>query len=224
MPKKSPPPAPYAPEFRQRMVELVRSGRTPASLAKDFPPSAQTIANWVKQADLDEGRRNDGLTTDEREELVRLRRENKVLQEEREILKNSRPGPSRKRTGRRRSVPVREGAPGRAQCSHHVSSARDLDERVLRGSLSAALDARQERRRAHRAARGRAHRVARHVRRTAPPRRAQGERHPRRQEARRAPHAKGRARRNLASQGEVYARPGSGRCAFERPRQARLRR
>jgi transposase len=69
------------------MVELVRAGRTPASLAKDFEPTAQTIANWVKQADLDEGKRADGLTSSEREELVGLRRENKVLQEERTILK-----------------------------------------------------------------------------------------------------------------------------------------
>lgn len=87
MPKKPPPPAPYSPEFRRRMVELVRAGRSPASLAKDFAPSAQTIANWVKQADLDEGKRSDGLTMDGREELAKLRRENKRLREEREILK-----------------------------------------------------------------------------------------------------------------------------------------
>lgn len=87
MPKKPPPPAPYPPEFRARLVELVRAGRSPRSLAKDFEPSAQTIANWVRQADLDEGKRNDGLTTDEREELAQLRRENRVLKEEREILK-----------------------------------------------------------------------------------------------------------------------------------------
>jgi transposase len=75
------------PEFRRRIIELVRAGRSPASLAKDFEPSAQTIANWVKQADLDDGKRTDGLATDEREELAKLRRENKVLREEREILK-----------------------------------------------------------------------------------------------------------------------------------------
>jgi transposase len=69
------------------MIELVRAGRSPTSLAKDFEPSAQTIANWVKQADLDEGKRADGLTTDDREELARLRRENRVLREERDILK-----------------------------------------------------------------------------------------------------------------------------------------
>jgi transposase len=54
---------PYAPEFRRQMVELVRSGRTPEELAKEFEPSAQAIRNWVTQADRDEGRREDGLTT-----------------------------------------------------------------------------------------------------------------------------------------------------------------
>ena len=77
---------PYPEEFRRRMIELVRSGRTPYELSKQFEPTAVTISNWVKQADLDEGRRSDGLTTDEREELARLRRENKRLRLEREIL------------------------------------------------------------------------------------------------------------------------------------------
>ncbi len=67
--------APYPEEFRRRMVELVRSGRTPEALSREFEPSAQAIHNWVRQADLDEGRRSDGLTTEEREELRRLRRE-----------------------------------------------------------------------------------------------------------------------------------------------------
>lgn len=77
---------PYAPEFRQRMVELVRAGRTPEELAKEFEPTAQSIGNWVRQADRDEGLRKDGLTTSEREELTRLRRENRQLKQEREIL------------------------------------------------------------------------------------------------------------------------------------------
>ena len=80
---------PYPPEFRQQMVELVRSGRNPEELSREFEPSAQAIRNWVRQADLDEGRRSDGLTTEEREELSRLRRENRVLRQEREILKKA---------------------------------------------------------------------------------------------------------------------------------------
>ena len=78
--------APYPAEFRRQMVELVRSGRTPEELAKEFEPSAQAIRNWVSQADRDEGRRADGLTTAEREELRRLRREIRQLKIEREIL------------------------------------------------------------------------------------------------------------------------------------------
>lgn len=79
----------YPPEFKKELVELARSGRSPESLAKEFEPSAQTIRNWVKQADLDEGRRADGLTTVEREELRHLRRENRTLRMEREILKKA---------------------------------------------------------------------------------------------------------------------------------------
>jgi transposase len=71
------------------MVELVRAGREPEELARRFEPSAQAIRNWVAQADRDDGRRADDLTTDEREELRRLRRENKLLREEREILKKA---------------------------------------------------------------------------------------------------------------------------------------
>lgn len=78
--------APYAPEFRRQMIELVRAGRTPEELAKEFKPSAQAIRNWVAQADRDEVRRADGLTTADGEELNRLRRENRWLKVEREIL------------------------------------------------------------------------------------------------------------------------------------------
>jgi transposase len=77
---------PYAAEFRKQMVELVRAGRTPEDLSKEFEPSAQSIRNWVQQADVDEGRRQDCLTTKEKEELRKLRRENRRLREEREIL------------------------------------------------------------------------------------------------------------------------------------------
>jgi transposase len=77
---------PYPPEFRQRMVELVRAGRTPEELSREFEPSAQAIWNWVRQADLDDGKRSDGLTSDEREELRTLRREVRILREEKAIL------------------------------------------------------------------------------------------------------------------------------------------
>ena len=80
---------PYPPEFRRRIVDLVRSGRTPEQLAKEFEPSAQTIKTWVEQAERDDGRRSDGLTTEERDELRRLRREVKILREEKEILKKA---------------------------------------------------------------------------------------------------------------------------------------
>ena len=80
---------PYPREFRKRIVDLVKSGRTPEQLAKDFEPSPQTIRNWVAQAERDAGERGDGLTTEEREELRRLRRENKILREEKEILKKA---------------------------------------------------------------------------------------------------------------------------------------
>ena len=76
----------YAPEFRRQMVDLVRAGRTPASLSKEFGPSAWTIGLWVKRAARDAGKGDGGLTSAEREELTRLRRENKRLKEEREIL------------------------------------------------------------------------------------------------------------------------------------------
>ena len=68
------------------MIELVRSGRSPSSLAKKFEPFAQTIHTWVKQADLDRGRRHDGLNTTERAEIRRLYRQIKQLRSERDIL------------------------------------------------------------------------------------------------------------------------------------------
>jgi transposase len=80
---------PYPPEFKQRIVDMVRAGRSPDELAEKFEPTAQSIRNWVAQAERDAGRRADGLTTEERGELRRLRRENKALREEREILKKA---------------------------------------------------------------------------------------------------------------------------------------
>jgi len=76
----------YTAEFRQQIVELVRAGRVPNQLAQEFNLSAWTIGHWVKQASRDAGKGDGGLTTDERAELAELRRENKKLKEERDIL------------------------------------------------------------------------------------------------------------------------------------------
>lgn len=77
---------PYPLEFRRQLVDLVRAGRTPEDLAKEFEPTAKAIRNWVKQSDLEQGRLEESLTSAEREELRRLRREVRQLREEREIL------------------------------------------------------------------------------------------------------------------------------------------
>ncbi len=84
MPKTRPA---YPEEFRERAVELVRtSGKSQKDVAIELGVSTNALREWVKRADLDAGRRSDGLTSDERAELNRLRRENRVLTEEREIL------------------------------------------------------------------------------------------------------------------------------------------
>jgi transposase len=79
----------YEKELRQKMLDLVRAGRTISSLAREFEPTETTIRNWIAQADRDAGKRSDGLTSDERVEFTQLRREVKALREEREILKKA---------------------------------------------------------------------------------------------------------------------------------------
>jgi transposase len=83
MPQTHPP---YPAEYRRRIIELARAGRSVNELAREFEPSASAIRYWLKQAGLDEGLRSGGLTTDERAGRNRLRRESRVLREEREIL------------------------------------------------------------------------------------------------------------------------------------------
>jgi transposase len=86
MPRSRPP---YPAAFREQMIELAQAGKTPAELSREFGCSAQTISNWVAQAARDRGkplRGKEGLSSAEREELARLRRENRQLKTERDIL------------------------------------------------------------------------------------------------------------------------------------------
>ena len=77
---------PYPAEFREQIIALARNGRSVESLAREFEPCAATIHGWIKQADRDGGHCDDGLTSTERDELRRLRRENRQLRQERDIL------------------------------------------------------------------------------------------------------------------------------------------
>lgn len=80
---------PYPPEFREEAVRLMRSfGKPLAQISRELDVSEQTLRNWRKQTEIDEGER-EGLTTDEKEELARLRRENKVLKQEKEVLRKA---------------------------------------------------------------------------------------------------------------------------------------
>ena len=80
---------PYSPEFRRQMVDLVRAGRDPDELAREFEPTGQSIRAWVAKSSEKDGRHEAGgagLAVPERDELMRLRRENKQLRLERDIL------------------------------------------------------------------------------------------------------------------------------------------
>ena len=87
MPRTRPP---YPPEFRAEAVELIRSGtKTIRGLSRDLGVSDQTLRNWLRQGDIDAGRRQDGLTTSDLEELRRLRSENRTLRMERDLLRKA---------------------------------------------------------------------------------------------------------------------------------------
>jgi len=79
----------YPPEFRSNIVELVRSGKSVSSVAKEYDVARLTITNWLKQDDLDAGRRSDGLTTAENAEVAKLRKRVRDLEIERDILKKA---------------------------------------------------------------------------------------------------------------------------------------
>lgn len=77
---------PYPSEFREQIVALAHAGRRVEDLAREFEPCVATIHSWLKRADRGDGRRKDGVTTAEHEELRRLRKENRQLRQERDIL------------------------------------------------------------------------------------------------------------------------------------------
>jgi len=79
----------YPDEFRSEAVQMLRAGRTPRELAESLGVSQQTLRNWRRQDGIDRRERDDGLTTDERDELRRLRRENVRLKQERDLLKRA---------------------------------------------------------------------------------------------------------------------------------------
>lgn len=120
----------YPPEFRRRIIDLARAGRSINSLSEEFTVARGSIMNWIKQDDLDSGRRDDGLTTEEHKELTLLRRENKRLKLEAEILSKAAPGSPGRPTPFRTSLRVREGVSGPLHRCHAVSRARGLSERL----------------------------------------------------------------------------------------------
>jgi transposase len=104
---------PYPPEFRREAIKLVRiSSKSQHQIAEDLGISDVTLRSWVKQAERDEGTRPDGLSSDEREELARLRRENQTLRMELEILKKAALFSPARPASRRRDLRADRGGEG----------------------------------------------------------------------------------------------------------------
>jgi transposase len=133
MAKQSKHVAPYPPEFRAEAIRLARtSGKPHAQIARELGMTGEMLRLWLKQADVDEGKRSDGLSSDEREELGRLRRENRILREEREILKKATAHLPRRRLARSgERVPVHRAREGHSCGGDSVSRAGCLPQRLL---------------------------------------------------------------------------------------------
>jgi transposase len=134
MAKQSKHVAPYPPEFRAEAIRLARSsGKPHAQIARDLGMTGETLRLWLKQADLDEGKRRDGLSSDEQEEVRRLRRENRILREERAILQQAAAHLPRRRPAVRSGerLPVHRAREGHAGGGDPVPRAGGLGQRLL---------------------------------------------------------------------------------------------
>ena len=123
----------YTEEFKAEAVQLARSSpeRSIRQLAYELGISDQTLRNWIRQAQIDRGKR-EGLSTEEREELRRLRRENKVLREERQILKKALRPSSQRKTGLGELLSAHRGGEGHSLCPHVMPYAWCLPQWLLR--------------------------------------------------------------------------------------------
>lgn len=119
----------YTPEQRADAVRLVRKVGNLAKVARELDLTPSALTSWVRQADIDEGQGGEGaLTTDEREELRRLRRENRTLEMERDFLKRPRHSSPRNRIGLGADL----GGEGEVPHRPHVSRARSFSQRLAR--------------------------------------------------------------------------------------------
>ena len=146
MPRTHPP---YAPEYRRRIIELARSGRPIAQLAREFEASANAIRKWVKQSGLDEGLRSDGLTTAEREELNRCGARTGCCVKSARYFQKPRPGSRRRSAQCRHDVPIRERESGHVRGGHDVPGAGSLRQRRLCVAQAAAIRTGARRRGTH---------------------------------------------------------------------------
>ena len=121
----------YTPEFKRQMVDLVRSGRTPASLAKEFGPTPWSISLWVKQDDRDAGKGDGGLTSTEREELARCAVRTANSRKSARSCQKPRPGLQPKALPRS-ALRVRESESGHPFGGDNVPSVEDIEKRLLR--------------------------------------------------------------------------------------------